>query len=211
MDDVDLMSNALNRVRAPLPMKQVKEALSDTAENLGRRVRELREHAGLSQAALASEVSDLVRGKWHQTAVAKVEAGTRPLKVEELLALTFVFRQSSPTGLISSRTDDLLELMLNLCVETERLRTRLGERLLCDVLERIGVQPSIVDEALRAYRGAVPTPAKDLAKSVDRSESALDTILDGDDSEQASTELMATLGAYWTERGDSDGTEGGGQ
>lgn len=56
---------------------------------LGRRLRALREERNWSQADVVSELGR-VGLSWHQTTAAKVEAGSRPLKASEVLALSIV-------------------------------------------------------------------------------------------------------------------------
>jgi transcriptional regulator with XRE-family HTH domain len=58
----------------------------------GKRLKSLRERAGWTQPALA-ELINRVRPewRWHQTTIAKIEAGSRSLKLEDLLAYAEVF------------------------------------------------------------------------------------------------------------------------
>lgn len=62
------------------------QALKEVSIEFGRRVRELRKAAGLTQAELAERL-----GRWgksyHQTTVAKLEGGGRPTTLEELMPL----------------------------------------------------------------------------------------------------------------------------
>jgi transcriptional regulator with XRE-family HTH domain len=58
-------------------------------ELIAANVRRLREHAAMSQAALAQAMSDQGHG-WHQQTVYKVENGTRPLRAAELLAVAAI-------------------------------------------------------------------------------------------------------------------------
>lgn len=172
--NTEQVARKLDRVRAPLPMRQVREALNYTANSIGERVRELREEAGLSQAALAAEVSELLEGRWHQTAVAKVEAGTRPLKLDELLALTLVFRLSSPSALLTARTGDLLELMLSVAAQTERHRIEILERVLRSVTEGLEGLGLRVEPLVERFREQVNTPADDLYRLTEDVERRID-------------------------------------
>lgn len=62
------------------------QVLKEASIEFGRRVKELRKAAGLTQAELADRL-----GRWgksyHQTTVAKLEAGTRPTTLDELMPL----------------------------------------------------------------------------------------------------------------------------
>ena len=53
----------------------------------GRRIREERERRRWPQQHLATSLSALYGHAWHQTTVAKVEAGERPVKLAEAVAL----------------------------------------------------------------------------------------------------------------------------
>lgn len=65
------------------------DAWRETALPLGRTVKERRRAAGLTQADLVSKLA--AHGvAMHQTTVAKLEAGTRPTSVHELLGLARV-------------------------------------------------------------------------------------------------------------------------
>ena len=57
----------------------------------GRRLRQLREEVGSSQQAIADTVNDRLALRWHQTTVAKTEAGQRPIRLREADALAGVF------------------------------------------------------------------------------------------------------------------------
>lgn len=58
---------------------------------LCQKLKALREGKGWSQAELASRLND-VGYDFHQTTIAKLEAGKRPLRVAELYAFSFAFR-----------------------------------------------------------------------------------------------------------------------
>lgn len=60
----------------------------------GQRVRAAREAVGLTQAAVSARLETL-GVKVHQTAIAKIEAGTRPTTVPELRALARTLRTST--------------------------------------------------------------------------------------------------------------------
>lgn len=79
----DAVRNALTRyvpvVERLTKTKQVRVQASDLWK-LWCAVRDARESAGMTQAELAGHLG------WSQATVSKVEAGTRPLRVEELIA-----------------------------------------------------------------------------------------------------------------------------
>ena len=53
-------------------------------------MRELRLGASMAQAALAAAMADR-EFRWHQTTVARIEAGTQHLSIEEAAALAEIF------------------------------------------------------------------------------------------------------------------------
>ncbi len=73
--------------REPLILDSVDTSAFDAA--FGRRVRELREAAGLTQRQLASQMT-AAGHTMHQTTIAKIEAGQRPVLVKESSALAGV-------------------------------------------------------------------------------------------------------------------------
>ncbi len=78
----DEAADEVQRARA-----NVEAAWLDMEKAMGTRIRGVRERRGLSQAQL----SDLVKSRGfnlHQTAIAKIEAGKRPLRVGEFFALS---------------------------------------------------------------------------------------------------------------------------
>jgi transcriptional regulator with XRE-family HTH domain len=61
-----------------------------TDEQVGQRVRELREQRGFSQQHVAMTMT-MTRGhRWHQTTQAQTESGQRPLRLTEAVALADV-------------------------------------------------------------------------------------------------------------------------
>jgi transcriptional regulator with XRE-family HTH domain len=64
-----------------------------TNERLGRNLRALREHRGMSQTALAAAMSER-RHAWHQQTVARAESGAQPLKADELFDLAAILETS---------------------------------------------------------------------------------------------------------------------
>lgn len=63
------------------------QALKQAALEFGRRVRRLRKEAGLTQKELADRIGQWGRS-YHQTTVAKIESGTRPTSLDELIPLS---------------------------------------------------------------------------------------------------------------------------
>jgi len=62
-------------------------------------MRELRTSADMAQAALAEEMAR--RGfRWHQTTVARIEAGTQELDISEATAIAEIF--AVPLGLLAA-------------------------------------------------------------------------------------------------------------
>lgn len=75
-------------------------ALETVRERVGRRLREIREHAGLSQSAVA-ELLGVQRA-----VVGRIEAGTRALAVDELYVLSIAL-DVSPRAFVRSGDDDV--------------------------------------------------------------------------------------------------------
>lgn len=70
---------------------RMRESALNVESILGVKIRQLRERAGWSQADLAERLKN-VGFEFHQTTVAKMEAGKRPIRVAEVFALGVVFR-----------------------------------------------------------------------------------------------------------------------
>lgn len=70
-----------------------KQAVRSALE-FGRHARTRREFLGLSQQGVARLVNDDFGIPWHQTVVAKIEAGQRQVKLNEALALSLVYGTS---------------------------------------------------------------------------------------------------------------------
>jgi transcriptional regulator with XRE-family HTH domain len=67
-----------------------RRAVSGLDETFGRRVREERERRRMPQQHIATVLGAIYGFTWHQTTVAKVEAGERPVKLAEALAISYV-------------------------------------------------------------------------------------------------------------------------
>lgn len=72
------------------------------SERLVQAVIDKRKQAGLSQSDLATAMSDL-GFRWHQPTVGRVEAGDRPLRFDEALALADLFQIDLSTFRSTSR------------------------------------------------------------------------------------------------------------
>lgn len=68
-----------NVAAAPVPGPQV--------GSVGARVRGLRSVAGLSQTQVSQQMSEAGFSNWYQVTVGRVEAGSRPLRFDEALAV----------------------------------------------------------------------------------------------------------------------------
>lgn len=76
---------------ATLPADWRTRGANAPEEKLGRTVRTLREARGLSQEQVAAKMTAL-GFSWQQTTVARTEAASRPIRVNEAVALSRVFQ-----------------------------------------------------------------------------------------------------------------------
>lgn len=81
-------------------------------DQLGKRIRELREHKGWSQPQLAEKLSAR-RTPMHATTIAKIEAGTRSVRINEAVALAETFG-ITVDGLLGRSTPDKSALIFEL-------------------------------------------------------------------------------------------------
>lgn len=86
---------------------------------LGRSIKLMRGHRGMSQADLASSLNQLGKTRFTQSMIAKTEAGDRPIRLNEALDFAFVLGEE-------------LELLL-LLEDDEQMLAELGE-----IQERLG-------------------------------------------------------------------------
>lgn len=70
--------------------------LEELPAEIGKTVRDARKSLGLSQTDLADQMTALGQS-WHQTTAAKVEAGTRPIRFSEAIALSLVLQMVDVT------------------------------------------------------------------------------------------------------------------
>lgn len=104
---------------------------STASATFGRKVRELRIAAGLTQQQLAERLSRAGRS-YHQTTVAKLEKGTRPTTLDELAPLASAlgvsqadfFGEPSPEELAARHAREAEQRLLQLRSTIELLQTR---------------------------------------------------------------------------------------
>ncbi|MFE2360157.1 helix-turn-helix domain-containing protein [Streptomyces virginiae] len=84
-------------------------AAEPIAKLVGRRVRELRENAGLRQADIA-QAATFLGLKWGRSSVASLEAGTRKLSAEELILMPLVMDRAGIPGDRMIRDNDVIEV-----------------------------------------------------------------------------------------------------
>ncbi|MGJ9426848.1 helix-turn-helix domain-containing protein [Nesterenkonia halotolerans] len=108
-------------------------ALREAAQEFGRRVKRLRKDAGLTQQELADRLGQWGRS-YHQTTVAKLESGTRPTTLEELIPLSVAlgvsqrefFQDPSPNERAERKVreaeQELLELRSQVSATRDRYR-----------------------------------------------------------------------------------------
>lgn len=106
------------------------QVLKQAALDFGRRVKQLRKAAGLTQTDLAERLSQWGRS-YHQTTVAKLEAGTRPTTLEELIPLSVAlgvpqrqfFEDPSPTDHAERKVREAEQAVVKLRSELSSART----------------------------------------------------------------------------------------
>lgn len=153
-------------------------ALKQAAIEFGRRVKQLRRAEGLTQAQLAERLSQWGRS-YHQTTVAKLEAGTRPTSLEELIPLAAAlgvsqrefFEDPSPADQAAHRVRLAEQELLALRSEFGLAHTRLAQ--LRDELqaaaaryERLVAGLGEFDAAAAAERRQAVEDLKDLADTL---------------------------------------------
>lgn len=153
-------------------------ALKQAAIDFGRRVKDLRRSEGLTQAQLAERLSQWGRS-YHQTTVAKLEAGTRPTSLEELIPLAAAlgvsqrefFEDPSPAERAAHNVRVAEQELLRLRSEFGLAHTRLAQ--LRDELgsaaaryERLVAELEEFDESAAAERRKVAQDLKDLAETL---------------------------------------------
>lgn len=104
-----------------MPMENEPSGSADLERRVGRRVRQLRENFGWSQAELGKRLT-LSGHPARQSTVAKMEAGSRPLRVNELQQLADAFGLSIFDLLEEVRVDELADAQQQVVWATGRLR-----------------------------------------------------------------------------------------
>lgn len=107
-------------------------------QTFAKRLRELREWLGVSQADLARRMTEL-GFRMHQTAVAKIERGERPLRLDEAGALAYLLDTDLSLMTGPLRTGDPAQLLVR---ELERSTAHIEEssrlsRVLTEELDRV--------------------------------------------------------------------------
>ncbi|MCE3555136.1 helix-turn-helix domain-containing protein [Pseudonocardia sp. RS11V-5] len=74
--------------------------------HFGRRLRALREERGLSQQHVVNALLEHGIANWHQTTVAKIEAGTRPVRLSEAMACASLFDLTVDEMLIDPESEE---------------------------------------------------------------------------------------------------------
>ncbi len=147
------------RARRPRPVPLPPRTSGTAEQDVGERVRRLRLERGWSQAELAARVSSALPN-WAQTTVAKTEAASRPIRVNEAAALAAAL--GVPLHELLAVPDDLKALQSR--AEVERLlhenaslqaRHRELQREWDRVEHEMGVVEERLDEVAAAYEAAV--------------------------------------------------------
>ena len=68
-----------------------RDAVDGVGELFGDHARMRREYLNLSQQAVAAYMTDFFGIPWHQTVVAKIESGKRRIKLNEAMALAYIY------------------------------------------------------------------------------------------------------------------------
>jgi len=66
-------------------------AVEGVGELFGHHARQRREFLNLSQQSVADYMKDFFKIPWHQTVVAKIESGERRVKLNEAMALAYIY------------------------------------------------------------------------------------------------------------------------
>lgn len=106
------------------------QVLKQAAVDFGRRVRQFRKAAGLTQQQLAERLSEWGRS-YHQTTVAKLEAGNRPTTLEELIPLAAAlgvsqrqfFEEPSPADQAEHKVREVEQELSRLRSELDRAQS----------------------------------------------------------------------------------------
>lgn len=113
------------------PPRDREQVLKEASVNFGQRVRELRKAAGLTQTELAERLGQWGRS-YHQTTVAKLEKGTRPTTLDELIPLAAAlgvsqrefFEDPTPADLAEHRVRETEQELLSIRSELGHVQAR---------------------------------------------------------------------------------------
>lgn len=119
------------------------------SEGVGQRIRALREKAGYSQRNLVDAANSAHTLGWHQTTLAKTEAGERPLRFHEAVCLARILGvdvsafdpTSAPSHsrgevqIVTSRLDEVQRVMEQLGARRDQYQRTLSELRSVDIFE----------------------------------------------------------------------------
>lgn len=129
-------------------------------ESIGRKVRLLREERGWSQTELARRLSDLGLDM-HQTTVAKMESGRRPLRVSEAVAITQALKIPANTLFwlpVPGETRSLAEAREELAEREQRAEET--KRFLLDSVETFALTYATQLDLVRTMAGLINDVAR---------------------------------------------------
>ncbi|MEU7811586.1 helix-turn-helix transcriptional regulator [Pseudonocardia sp. NPDC049154] len=119
----------------------------------GGRLRGLREWQGMSQQTLVEKLAELGITTWHQTTVGKVEAGKRPVRLAEAIAVAKIFGTSIDVLLMHD--DDEYRAQRVQVLEARRQEVVLMQTLLEQREEELGQWIELVETG-RELPGDMP-------------------------------------------------------
>jgi len=149
-------------------VESIGTVLEAMAGDIGRTVRRRREALGWSQADLAEQMTALGQS-WHQTSAAKVEAGSRPIRWNEAVALALVLGFPRVDSILGEASP-VPNLVLEMFVSREEERTQASVEETRSLVMRTQGQAAVevFDELMAKARSDYPVrPAKIGADSSD--------------------------------------------
>jgi transcriptional regulator with XRE-family HTH domain len=164
--------------------------LVETADaHFGRRLRALREERGLSQQHVVNALLNHGILNWHQTTVAKIEAGSRPVRLSEAMACASLFGLTVDEMLIDPESTEA-RARRSQELSTRRNELEVVEQLLSQRLREL-------DRAQARVEEGSGSPERDLEATIEPSEA------DGGSGEsqvpppQAPRSLYSKAGPEW--------------